>query len=51
MDRRLKNRAASKSLPPGFRFQHHVDAYGSEAKLGYKGFVPLFKAKAFDPNG
>jgi alpha-L-fucosidase len=31
-------------------FQHHRATYGSQARFGYKDFVPLFKAEAFDPN-
>jgi alpha-L-fucosidase len=29
-------------------FEHHLKTYGSQAKFGYKDFIPLFKAEAFD---
>ena len=29
-------------------FRHHVATYGSQARFGYKDFIPLFKAERFD---
>jgi alpha-L-fucosidase len=31
-------------------FQHHIDTYGSQAKFGYKDFIPMFHAEKFDPD-
>jgi alpha-L-fucosidase len=31
-------------------FQHHVTRYGSQAKFGYKDFIPQFKAEKFNPD-
>lgn len=30
-------------------FDHHVKTYGEQKKFGYKDFIPLFTAKAFEP--
>jgi alpha-L-fucosidase len=30
-------------------FKHHLETYGSQAKFGYKDFIPLFKADKYDP--
>lgn len=30
-------------------YKHHVAAYGRQDKLGYKDFIPMFKAEHFDP--
>jgi alpha-L-fucosidase len=30
-------------------FEHHVKTYGEQKKFGYKDFIPMFKAKKFDP--
>jgi alpha-L-fucosidase len=30
-------------------FKHHVATYGSQAKFGYKDFIPQFTASKFDP--
>jgi alpha-L-fucosidase len=30
-------------------FTHHLATYGSQAKFGYKDFIPLFKAERYDP--
>jgi alpha-L-fucosidase len=29
-------------------FKHHVATYGSQARFGYKDFIPLFKAERYD---
>ena len=31
-------------------FQHHVETYGPQNKFGYKDFIPMFKARRFDPD-
>ncbi len=31
-------------------YEHHVNIYGSQAKFGYKDFIPMFKAEKFDPS-
>ena len=31
-------------------YEHHVATFGSQAKFGHKGFVPLFKAEHYDPD-
>jgi alpha-L-fucosidase len=31
-------------------FQHHIKVYGTQDKLGYKDFIPMFKAEKFDAN-
>lgn len=30
-------------------YKHHLAAYGRQDKLGYKDFIPMFKAEHFDP--
>ncbi len=30
-------------------YKHHVETYGDPNRFGYKEFIPLFKAKNFDP--
>src|SRR6202041_2160894 len=30
-------------------YKHHVAAYGTQDKFGYKDFIPLFKAEKYDP--
>src|SRR5207253_552358 len=30
-------------------YKHHIATYGTQDKLGYKDFVPMFKAEHFDP--
>jgi alpha-L-fucosidase len=30
-------------------YKHHIATYGPQDKFGYKDFVPMFKAKHFDP--
>jgi alpha-L-fucosidase len=30
-------------------FKHHLETYGSQAKFGYKDFIPMFTAEKFDP--
>ena len=30
-------------------FKHHQETYGSQAKFGYKDFIPMFTAEHFDP--
>lgn len=30
-------------------FEHHVKTYGAQNEFGYKDFIPLFTAKAFNP--
>jgi len=30
-------------------FKHHVATYGPQSKVGYKDFIPMFKAEHFDP--
>lgn len=30
-------------------FEHHVKTYGEQKEFGYKDFIPMFTAKAFDP--
>jgi alpha-L-fucosidase len=30
-------------------YKHHVSTYGSPAKVGYKDFIPMFRAEHFDP--
>src|SRR3984893_3125465 len=37
-------------VPGNAAFEHHLATYGSQAKFGYKDFIPLFKAERFDPN-
>ena len=32
-------------------YKHHITTYGPPDKFGYKDFVPMFKAKLFDPAG
>jgi len=29
--------------------KHHIETYGPISKFGYKDFIPMFKAEAFDP--
>jgi alpha-L-fucosidase len=36
-------------LPRTIEYQHHVETYGSQAKFGYKDFIPQFKAEKFAP--
>jgi len=31
-------------------YKHHVETYGSQAKFGYKDFIPMFRAERFDPD-
>ena len=31
-------------------FQHHIETYGPQSKFGYKDFIPMFKAEAYDPD-
>jgi alpha-L-fucosidase len=31
-------------------FEHHAKTYGEHKKFGYKDFVPMFRAKKFDPD-
>ena len=31
-------------------FKHHVETYGPQKEFGYKDFIPLFTAEAFDPS-
>jgi len=35
--------------PESEEYKHHIAAYGSVEKFGYKDFVPMFKAEHFDP--
>ena len=35
-------------VPGNEAFKHHVATYGSQAKFGYKDFIPMFKAEKFD---
>jgi alpha-L-fucosidase len=36
---------------PGFdAYKHHIATYGPQDKFGYKDFIPMFKAKHFDPS-
>jgi alpha-L-fucosidase len=37
-------------VPGSPEFAHHVATYGSQAKFGYKDFIPMFKAERFDPD-
>src|SRR6185369_16762131 len=30
-------------------YKHHLAAYGRQDELGYKDFIPMFKAEHFDP--
>jgi alpha-L-fucosidase len=30
-------------------YQHHIETYGTQDKVGYKEFIPMFKADHFDP--
>jgi alpha-L-fucosidase len=30
-------------------YKHHLNTYGSQAKFGYKDFIPMFRAEHFDP--
>jgi alpha-L-fucosidase len=30
-------------------YKHHIAAYGTQDKFGYKDFIPLFKAEKYDP--
>lgn len=34
--------------PGSSEFKHHVATYGPQSKVGYKDFIPLFKAEHFD---
>lgn len=29
-------------------FKHHIETYGPQSKIGYKDFIPMFKAENFD---
>ena len=31
-------------------YKHHMETYGPQSKFGYKDFIPLFRAKKFDPH-
>lgn len=31
-------------------FQHHIETYGPQSEFGYKDFIPMFKAEAYDPD-
>lgn len=31
-------------------YEHHIKTYGAHKNFGYKDFIPMFKAKKFDPN-
>ena len=37
-------------VPGNKAFEHHIATYGPQTTFGYKDFIPLFKAKNFDPN-
>lgn len=37
-------------VPDSDAFKHHVATYGTQAKFGYKDFIPKFTAKKFDAN-
>lgn len=32
----------------GYEYAHHIQTYGDPKDLGYKDFIPMFKAKKFD---
>src|SRR6185369_5278000 len=36
-------------VPGSPEYKHHIAAYGTQDKFGYKDFVPMFKAEKFDP--
>ena len=42
---KIKKRAFFKDIP-----DHHVEAWGSPDKFGYKDFIPLFKAEKWNPD-
>ncbi|MBN1877061.1 MAG: alpha-L-fucosidase [Anaerolineae bacterium] len=31
-------------------FEHHVATYGPQSEFGYKDFIPMFRAEAYDPD-
>jgi alpha-L-fucosidase len=31
-------------------FEHHAETYRSQARFGYKDFIPMFRAEQFDPD-
>jgi alpha-L-fucosidase len=37
-------------IPGNKAFEHHIATYGPQTTFGYKDFIPMFKAKKFNPD-